>query len=86
MLTLRLLGEFEVLRDGERVNLPIFYLSEGAVGGILLKPREGDPVPVAVTSAVLRGEDDAVAGAAHGHLLAGAEGTVAGDLHVHIEG
>lgn len=48
--------------QGDAVRLPIADLAEGAVGGVTLKRRGGDPVPVAVTSAVLRGDDGHVAG------------------------
>ncbi|MDQ3953014.1 MAG: cell wall metabolism sensor histidine kinase WalK, partial [Actinomycetota bacterium] len=48
--------------QGEPVRLPIFDLAEGAVGGVTLKRKGGDPVPVAVTSAVLRGDGGQVAG------------------------
>ncbi|HEX2296694.1 MAG TPA: ATP-binding protein, partial [Actinomycetota bacterium] len=48
--------------QGNPVRLPIFDLAEGAVGGVTLKRRGADPVPVAVTSAALRGDDGAVAG------------------------
>ena len=48
--------------QGEAVRLPIFDLAEGSVGGVTLKRKGGDPVPVAVTSAALRGEDGQLAG------------------------
>ena len=48
--------------QGDAVRLPIFDLAEGSVGGVTLKRKGGDPVPVAVTSAVLRGDDGHVAG------------------------
>jgi two-component system sensor histidine kinase VicK len=43
--------------QGQSVTLPIHELSEGSVGNIFLMRRGGEPVPIAVTSAVLRGED-----------------------------
>jgi two-component system sensor histidine kinase VicK len=49
--------------QGSDTSLPIFSLAEGSVSGIFLKRRGSDPVPVAVTSAVLLDEDDQVAGA-----------------------
>lgn len=49
--------------NGDPVRLPIFDLAEGSVGGITLKRKGADPVPVAVTSAALRGDDGTVAGA-----------------------
>lgn len=51
-------------RDGQgsAVRLPIFDLAEGAVGGVSLKRKGGDPVPVAVTSAALRSDDGTVVG------------------------
>lgn len=48
--------------QGSAVRLPIFDLAEGAVGGVSLKRKGGDPVPVAVTSAALRADDGTVAG------------------------
>jgi PAS domain S-box-containing protein len=48
--------------QGEPVRLPIFDLAEGSVGGITLKRKGGDPVPVAVTSAILRSDEGEVAG------------------------
>ncbi|MFN2390203.1 MAG: histidine kinase dimerization/phospho-acceptor domain-containing protein, partial [Actinomycetota bacterium] len=48
--------------EGNPVTLPVFTLDEGSVGGVFLARRDGDPVPVAFTSAVLRGDDDIVAG------------------------
>jgi PAS domain S-box-containing protein len=53
-----------VVRDGHgrRVGLPILDLEEGAVSGVYMSRRHGTPVPVAVTSAVLRGEGDEPAG------------------------
>ncbi|MDQ4124438.1 MAG: cell wall metabolism sensor histidine kinase WalK, partial [Actinomycetota bacterium] len=49
--------------NGDPVRLPIFDLAEGSVGGVSLKRKGADPVPVAVTSAALRGDDGSVAGA-----------------------
>ena len=48
--------------QGDPVRLPIFDLAEGSVGGVTLKRKGGDPVPVAVTSAALRADDGSVAG------------------------
>ncbi|HZA19525.1 MAG TPA: ATP-binding protein, partial [Actinomycetota bacterium] len=48
--------------NGERVELPIHSLTEGAVSGVYIARPHGSPVPVSVTSAVLRGADDAAAG------------------------
>ena len=48
--------------QGESVTLPIQRLSEGSVGGVFLFRRGRDPVPIAVTSAVLRGQDGEPAG------------------------
>jgi two-component system sensor histidine kinase VicK len=49
--------------QGEPVRLPIFDLAAGSLGSVMLKRAGTDPVPVAVTSAVLRTDDDEVAGA-----------------------
>lgn len=48
--------------QGLRVPLPIFDLAEGSVGGVFVQHRSGDLIPVAVTSAVLRGHEDEVTG------------------------
>ncbi|MPZ69431.1 MAG: HAMP domain-containing protein, partial [Actinobacteria bacterium] len=48
--------------QGDPVSLPIFELTEGSIAGVFIAPRSGSPIPVAVTSAVLRGEDGEVAG------------------------
>ncbi len=48
--------------QGEPSTLPIFELTEGSIGGVFLARASGSPVPVAVTSAVLRGEDGKIAG------------------------
>jgi PAS domain S-box-containing protein len=48
--------------DGRAVTLPIHRLTEGAVSGVYIPRRHGVPVPVAVTSAVLRGAGDVAAG------------------------
>ena len=48
--------------QGEAVHLPVFDLGEGTVGGVFLERSRRAPIPVAVTSAVLRGEDGEVAG------------------------
>ena len=58
----------EVLRirdpQGEPRDLPIHYLDAGSSAGVFLeKSGEEDPIPVAVTSAVLRSEDEKVSGA-----------------------
>jgi len=56
----------EVMRvidsQGEPVHLPVFDLGEGSVGGVFLERSRRPPIPVAVTSAVLRGEAGEVAG------------------------
>jgi PAS domain S-box-containing protein len=49
--------------QGARLRLPIFDLAEGSVGGIALRRKRGERVPVAVTSATLKDEDGAVFGA-----------------------
>ena len=49
--------------QGSKLRLPIFDLAEGSVGGISLRRRRGERVPVAVTSAVLKDEDATVFGA-----------------------
>ncbi|MDQ4026181.1 MAG: cell wall metabolism sensor histidine kinase WalK, partial [Actinomycetota bacterium] len=48
--------------QGEPVRLPIFDLAAGSVGAVMLKRSGADPVPVAVTSAVLRTDEGEVAG------------------------
>ncbi|MGH2751299.1 MAG: ATP-binding protein [Actinomycetota bacterium] len=48
--------------QGEPVELPIYGLGEGSVGGVFLRREHREPVPVAVTSAVLRDETGALAG------------------------
>jgi len=48
--------------QGETVHLPIYDLGEGSIGGVFLERSRRSPIPVAVTSAVLRGEDGEVAG------------------------
>lgn len=59
------LQEILVVHDarGERSSLPIYSLREGAVANVYVQRRYGTPVPVAVTSAVLRDEQGEVAGA-----------------------
>jgi len=56
----------EVLRAVDQqstpVTLPIYSLADGAVGGVFLQRDDADPVPVAVTSAVLTNEAGDVAG------------------------
>ena len=56
----------EVMRvvdsQGETVHLPIYDLGEGSIGGVFLERSRRSPIPIAVTSAVLRGEDGEVAG------------------------
>jgi two-component system, OmpR family, sensor histidine kinase VicK len=56
----------EVMRvvdsQGETVHLPIYDLGEGTIGGVFLERSRRSPIPVAVTTAVLRGEDGEVAG------------------------
>lgn len=46
----------------EPVRLPIYDLGEGAVGGVFLRRRHREPVPVTVTSAALRDETGEIAG------------------------
>jgi len=48
--------------QGARTRLPISDLAEGSVGGVYLVRRFGSPLPVAVTCAVLKGEEDEAAG------------------------
>lgn len=48
--------------QGEAVSLPIYDLSEGSVGSVFLERSRRSPIPVAVTSAVLRDENGEVAG------------------------
>ncbi|MFP5297934.1 MAG: HAMP domain-containing protein [Actinomycetota bacterium] len=48
--------------QGEAIALPIDSLSEGSLGGVMLRRSDDDPVPVAITTAVLRGEDGEIAG------------------------
>lgn len=48
--------------QGEPSTLPIFELTEGSIAGVFLARAWGSPVPVAVTSAVLLGEDGMIAG------------------------
>jgi PAS domain S-box-containing protein len=57
--------EILVVHDarGERASLPVYDLREGAIANVYVQRRYGTPVPVAVTSAVLRDERDEVAGA-----------------------
>jgi two-component system sensor histidine kinase VicK len=54
------IGEVLRIRDtqGESRDLPIHHLDEGSSGGVFLERAGGDPIPVAVTSAVLRAEDE----------------------------
>lgn len=49
--------------QGSEISLPVHSLGEGSMGGIFVRRRDGDPVPVAVTSAVLKGENEDVQGA-----------------------
>ncbi len=49
--------------QGEKVALPIFDLVGGSVGGVLIHRKKGEPVPAAITSAILLGEDESIAGA-----------------------
>jgi signal transduction histidine kinase len=49
--------------QGARLRLPIFDLAEGSVGGIALRRKRGERVPVAVTSATLKDEDGVIFGA-----------------------
>jgi len=48
--------------QGESVHLPIYDLGEGSVGSVFLERTHRSPIPVAVTSAVLRDENGEVAG------------------------
>ena len=48
---------------GEPAGLPIAALAAGSVGDVFLQRDKGDPIPVAVTSAVLRNDEGEVAGA-----------------------
>lgn len=48
--------------QGEEISLPIDSLSEGSLGGVMLRRADGDPVPVAITTAVLKTEDGEIAG------------------------
>ena len=61
----RAVEEILVVHDGrgERASLPIYSLREGAVANVYVERKYGTPVPVAVTSAVLRDEEGNVAGA-----------------------
>jgi two-component system sensor histidine kinase VicK len=43
--------------------LPVYDLAAGAAGGVYLQHRSTDLIPVAITSAVIRGEDESVSGA-----------------------
>lgn len=56
----------EVIRvidsQGETVHLPIYDLGEGSLGSVFLERSQRSPIPVAVTSAVLRDENGEVAG------------------------
>jgi PAS domain S-box-containing protein len=49
--------------QGEPVELAVYSLGEGSAGNIYLDRPERDPVPVAVTSAALRDEQEQVMGA-----------------------
>ncbi|CAN5517246.1 hypothetical protein BH20ACT23_BH20ACT23_19330 [soil metagenome] len=49
-------------QQGEAVHLPIYNLGEGSVGSVFLERSHRTPIPVAVTSAVLRDENGEVAG------------------------
>jgi two-component system sensor histidine kinase VicK len=46
----------------EPVRLPIYDLGEGSLGGVFLRRRLREPVPVTVTSAALRDETGEIAG------------------------
>jgi two-component system, OmpR family, sensor histidine kinase VicK len=48
--------------QGETVRLPIYELGEGSVGGVFLERQNRAPIPVAVTSAVLRDEGGEISG------------------------
>lgn len=58
------ISEVLTIVDGqdETVRLPIYGLGEGAVGGVFLQRRSRHPIPVTVTSAVLRDETGEIAG------------------------
>jgi PAS domain S-box-containing protein len=60
----RVVGEVIDVRDGggERLDLPIERLEEGALRDIYVSRRHGAPVPIAVTSATLRDEAGRVTG------------------------
>ena len=47
---------------GTRVPLPIYELAEGSMDNIFIARKSGDPVPVAVDSAVLRAPDGSAIG------------------------
>jgi PAS domain S-box-containing protein len=61
----RVIDEVLEVRDGrdQPVRLPIQKLSEGAVGDVYIARRYGAPIPVAITTAVLRNDDNNVIGA-----------------------
>jgi two-component system sensor histidine kinase VicK len=48
--------------QGEKVTLPVYKLGAGSVGGVYLMRRIGSPIAVAVTSAVLKDDEDVVFG------------------------
>jgi two-component system phosphate regulon sensor histidine kinase PhoR len=56
--------EVVMARDlhGDPVKLPIFEPAEGSLAGIFLERHSGEPVPISLTSAVLRDEEGNVAG------------------------
>lgn len=49
--------------QGERVALPLAEVAEGTTGGVFLERASRDPVPIAVTSTVLRDEEGQASGA-----------------------
>jgi PAS domain S-box-containing protein len=61
----RPIKEILVVHDarGEGASLPVYELREGASANVYVERKYGTPVPVAVTSAVLRDEHDRIAGA-----------------------
>jgi PAS domain S-box-containing protein len=61
----RPVSEILVARDGQgtEVPLPIHSLAEGSIGSVFLDSRGRSGIPVAITSAVLKGDDDVISGA-----------------------
>jgi PAS domain S-box-containing protein len=48
--------------QGQRTRLPLFEVAGGSTANVFLERKHGEPVPVTVTSAVLRDEKDYVSG------------------------